>query len=89
MREAIQEPAKADTPKHPANHFPHEAVTLRHGRVSLWAHLAGLRRLGRSQALIEAGESLVRLVIGVWHTSEGLMTATSPPRLGLQFARNL
>ena len=55
MREAIQEPAKADAAEHPANHFPHEAVTLRHGHVSLGTHLAGLRRLRRSQALIEAG----------------------------------
>ncbi len=70
MREAIQEPAKADTPEHPANHFPHEAVTLRHGRVSIGTHLAGLRRLGRSQALIEAPKGLIWRFVGMWHTSK-------------------
>jgi len=89
MREAIQEPAKADTPKHPANHFADEAVTLRHGRVSIGTHLAGLRRLSRPQTLIEAPEGLVSRNFGMWHTSGGLTTATRPPRLGLQVARNL
>ena len=79
MGEAIQEPAKADTPKHPTNHFAHEAVTLRHGRVSFGTHLAGLGRLRRSQTLIEAREGLIWRIIEVWHTSEGLRTATSPP----------
>src|SRR4051812_46078075 len=84
MCEAIQEPAKADSAEHPTNHFPHEAVTLRHRRVSIGTHLAGLRRLRRSQALIEAPKGLIWRIIGVWHTSEGLMTATSPPRWGFR-----
>ena len=88
MSEAIQEPAKADTPEHPANHFPHEAVTLRHGRMSIGTQFAGLRRLRRSQALIEALEGLIWRIFGVWHRrqaleAEGLKTATSPPRRGL------
>src|SRR5258706_2840084 len=71
MREVIQEPAKADAAEHPAHHFADEAVTLRHGRVSIGTHLAGLRRLRRSQALIEATQSLIGRFTGVWHTSAG------------------
>jgi hypothetical protein len=48
-----------------------------------------LRRLRRTQALIEAPKGLIWRFIRLWHTSEGLMTATWPPRLGLQVARNL
>ena len=69
MGEAIQEPAKTDPPKHPTNHFPDEAVPLRHGRVSLGTHFAGLGRLRRSQTLIEPREGLIWRIIGVWHTS--------------------
>ncbi len=52
MGEPIQEPAKADTPKHPAHHFADEAVTLRHGRVSIGTHPPDLRRFRHTQPLI-------------------------------------
>ena len=83
MREVIQEPAETDAAKHPANHFAYEAVTLRHGRVSIGTHLAGLGRLRRPQPLIETLESLIWRFFTVWHTSGGLTAATSPPRRGL------
>jgi len=83
---AIQEPAKTGSHEHPAHHFTEEAVTLRHRPVRLAARLLGLGRLSRFETRFEAGRLCVRL-IPFRHASEGLWTATWPPRRGLQVAR--